>query len=155
MCICWWMNCVTLHWIFLSEDWRRFKPNSSTFQVSEPYISNGLINVLYVRQLILRNNSFELRRFIKPKHHLFVEPTLTFMTIPTPPIQSVLKQTKLSTFWKLTPDINCERWDCKFDIRASMHHNIIPNYRQQDATFLDLFMSTDALHVSGGSSGPS
>ena len=30
--------------------------------------------------------------------------------------------------------------------------NIIPNYNQQDATFLDLFISTDALHVSGGSS---
>jgi len=26
--------------------------------------------------------------------------------------------------------------------------NIIPNYNQQDATFLDLFISTDALHVS-------
>ena len=30
--------------------------------------------------------------------------------------------------------------------------NIFPNYNQQDATFLDLFISTDALHVSGGSS---
>ena len=30
--------------------------------------------------------------------------------------------------------------------------NIIPNYNQQDATFLDLFISTDDLHVSGGSS---
>jgi len=29
--------------------------------------------------------------------------------------------------------------------------NIIPNYNQQDAIFLD-FISTDALHVSGGSS---
>ena len=29
--------------------------------------------------------------------------------------------------------------------------NIFPNYNQQDATFLDLFISTDALHVSGGS----
>ena len=28
--------------------------------------------------------------------------------------------------------------------------NIILNYNQQDATFLDLFISTDALHVSGG-----
>jgi len=27
-----------------------------------------------------------------------------------------------------------------------------PNYNQQDATFLDLFTSKDALHVSGGSS---
>jgi len=33
----------------------------------------------------------------------------------------------------------------------SVHHNIIPNYSQQDATFLDLFISKDALHVSGGS----
>ena len=30
--------------------------------------------------------------------------------------------------------------------------NIIPNYNQQDATFLDLFISTDALHVSDRSS---
>jgi hypothetical protein len=29
---------------------------------------------------------------------------------------------------------------------------LIPNYNQQDAKFLDLFISTDALHVSGGSS---
>ena len=28
----------------------------------------------------------------------------------------------------------------------------IPNYSQQDGTFPDLFISTDALHVSGGSS---
>jgi hypothetical protein len=28
--------------------------------------------------------------------------------------------------------------------------NIVPNYNQQDATFLDLFISTDSLHVSGG-----
>ena len=28
---------------------------------------------------------------------------------------------------------------------------IIPNYNQQNATFLDLFISTDALQVSGGS----
>jgi len=32
----------------------------------------------------------------------------------------------------------------------SVHRNIIPNYSQQDATFLDLFIFTDALHVSGG-----
>ena len=29
---------------------------------------------------------------------------------------------------------------------------IIPNYNQQDATFLDLFLSTDPLHVPYGSS---
>ena len=35
----------------------------------------------------------------------------------------------------------------------SVHHNIIPNYSQQDAAFfLDLFISADAVHVSGGSS---
>jgi hypothetical protein len=38
------------------------------------------------------------------------------------------------------------------DIRISMHCNIIQSYSQLDATFLDLFISTDALHVSGGSS---
>jgi hypothetical protein len=30
--------------------------------------------------------------------------------------------------------------------------NIIPNYNQQDARLLDLFISTDNVHVSGGSS---
>jgi len=30
--------------------------------------------------------------------------------------------------------------------------HILPNYNQQDAAFLDLFISTDALRVSGGSS---
>ena len=29
---------------------------------------------------------------------------------------------------------------------------LIPNYSQQDATFLDLFIFADALHVSGSSS---
>jgi len=38
------------------------------------------------------------------------------------------------------------------DIHMSVQRNIIPNYSQQDATFLDLFICTDALHVSGGSS---
>jgi hypothetical protein len=28
----------------------------------------------------------------------------------------------------------------------------VPNYSQQDATFLDLFIFSDALHISGGSS---
>jgi len=40
----------------------------------------------------------------------------------------------------------------KYDILMSMHRNIIPNYSQQDATFLDLFIFTDDLHVSDGSS---
>jgi hypothetical protein len=40
----------------------------------------------------------------------------------------------------------------QFDIRMSVHRNKIPNYNQQDAMFLHLFISTDALHVSGGSS---
>jgi hypothetical protein len=39
-----------------------------------------------------------------------------------------------------------------FDIHMSVHHNIIPNYSQQDAMFLDLFISKDAVHVSGSSS---
>jgi len=30
--------------------------------------------------------------------------------------------------------------------------SVISSYSQQDATFLDLFISKDALHVSGGSS---
>jgi len=39
-----------------------------------------------------------------------------------------------------------------FDIHMSVHRNIIPNYIQQDATFIDLFIFTNALYVSGGSS---
>jgi hypothetical protein len=33
-----------------------------------------------------------------------------------------------------------------------LYRNIIPNYSQQDATFVDLLVFTDALNVSGGSS---
>jgi len=40
----------------------------------------------------------------------------------------------------------------RFDIHMSVYRNTIPNYSEQDATFLDLFIFTDALHVSGGSS---
>ena len=39
-----------------------------------------------------------------------------------------------------------------FDIYMSVHRNIIPNYSQHDATFLDLSIITNVLHVSGGSS---
>jgi len=38
-----------------------------------------------------------------------------------------------------------------FYLHMSVHRNIIPNYSQQDATFLE-FIFTDVLHVSGGSS---
>ena len=31
-------------------------------------------------------------------------------------------------------------------------NDLLPNYNQQDGTFINLFISTDALHVSGGSS---
>ena len=34
----------------------------------------------------------------------------------------------------------------------SVQQKLISNYSQQDATFLDLFISKDGLHVSGGSS---
>jgi len=40
----------------------------------------------------------------------------------------------------------------RFDIHTSVHHNITPNFSQQDATFLNLFITTDTLHVSGSSS---
>jgi len=48
--------------------------------------------------------------------------------------------------------------DCKipeYTVYSSIYSNIqyIPNYSQQDATFLCLFIFTNALHVSGGSSG--
>jgi hypothetical protein len=36
-----------------------------------------------------------------------------------------------------------------FDIHMSVHYNIIPNYSQQNTTFLDLLF-LDALNVSGG-----
>ena len=39
-----------------------------------------------------------------------------------------------------------------FDIHMSIHRNTIPNYNEQDATFLALSISIDALHVSRGSS---
>ena len=39
-----------------------------------------------------------------------------------------------------------------FDIHMLVHRNVTPNYSQQDKTFLGLFIYTDALHVSGGSS---
>jgi len=41
----------------------------------------------------------------------------------------------------------------EFDIHMSVHRNIITNYSQQDATFLDSFIFANALHVSCGSSG--
>jgi len=31
----------------------------------------------------------------------------------------------------------------------SVHRNIISNYSQQEATLLDVFIFTDAIHVSG------
>jgi hypothetical protein len=37
-------------------------------------------------------------------------------------------------------------------ITPNFKMNIFPNDNKQDAAFLDLFISTDALHVSGGSS---
>jgi len=36
------------------------------------------------------------------------------------------------------------------DIHMCVHRNKIPIYSQQDATFPNLFIFTDALHVSGG-----
>ena len=39
-----------------------------------------------------------------------------------------------------------------FDIHMSVHLNVVPNYKQQDATLHNVFISTDALHVSDGSS---
>jgi len=44
-----------------------------------------------------------------------------------------------------------ETWP-EFDIHMSVQRSIIPNYGQQDATFLDLFIFTGALLVSGSSS---
>jgi hypothetical protein len=39
--------------------------------------------------------------------------------------------------------------DFKYNIHMSVQRNIITNYSQQDATFLE-FISKDALHISGG-----
>ena len=49
----------------------------------------------------------------------------------------------LSTFGELTRGM---------DESHVTYFKAIPNYNQQDAMFLDLFISTDALHVSSGSS---
>jgi len=45
-----------------------------------------------------------------------------------------------------------EKYSKTFDIHMSVHHNtcIIANYSQQDATFLNLFIFTNVLNVSGG-----
>jgi hypothetical protein len=44
------------------------------------------------------------------------------------------------------------RWTVTSGGYTEVFFLIILNYNQQDATFLDLFISTNALHVSGGSS---
>jgi hypothetical protein len=41
--------------------------------------------------------------------------------------------------------------DVNFTFKCPCITNIFPSYNQQNATFLDLFISTDAPHVSGGS----
>jgi len=38
------------------------------------------------------------------------------------------------------------------ELKLNYPQILIPNYNQQDATFLDLFIFTDALHISDGSS---
>ena len=38
----------------------------------------------------------------------------------------------------------------KYNYFISNSYQLIPNYNQRDAAFLDLFISTDALHVSDG-----
>jgi hypothetical protein len=50
--------------------------------------------------------------------------------------------------WTDTPFLNF----ASVCIRNTFFLHLIPNYSQQDATFLDLFIFTDAVHVSGGSS---
>ena len=58
--------------------------------------------------------------------------------------------------WKcvflLAPIFGPQEKGLNVDIHMSVHRNVITNYSQQEATFLDLFIFTDALHVSGGSS---
>ena len=39
-----------------------------------------------------------------------------------------------------------------FDIHVFARRKRIPNYNQQDATFLGLFISTEAVNISDGSS---
>jgi hypothetical protein len=38
----------------------------------------------------------------------------------------------------------------EIDNYMSVHRNIITNYSQKDAKFIDLFIFTDAVHLSGG-----
>jgi len=54
----------------------------------------------------------------------------------------------IMTCWPLSY-IFCISSLFQFDIHMSINRNVIPNYSQQDATFLE-FISTDAVHVSGG-----
>jgi len=47
---------------------------------------------------------------------------------------------------------NKEKKKEESDIHMPVHRNIVPNYSQHDATFLDFFIFADILKVSGGSS---
>jgi len=66
-------------------------------------------------------------------------------------IQAVLQAGGGPTaYWER--NVNLSQLFPLFRIHMSLHRNITPNYSQQDVTFLGLFIFTDALHVSGGSS---
>ena len=64
------------------------------------------------------------------------------------------KKTNISKFLTVAfvrPSIIKQQFVVIPTIRQTDIHTI-PSYSQRDTTFLDLFISTDALHVSGGSS---
>jgi hypothetical protein len=65
---------------------------------------------------------------------------------PPPPLIN-LDQSNLVTI--LIPRFSKGRFSIIFYVHISVHRNIIPNYSQQDTKFLDLFIFTDAVRVSG------
>ena len=51
-------------------------------------------------------------------------------------------------FVLLAGSLTAKRWSVSCKVT---YLEAFPSYKQQDATFLDLFISTDAVHVSDGS----
>ena len=66
-----------------------------------------------------------------------VQGLMCFILLPLMRCAKFIKKTN-NVFW------------CIDVIFYIMMTDIIPNYNQQDATFLDLFISIDAVHISGG-----
>jgi len=98
--------------------------------------------------------------------YLFLRTLYMFQAVPPPIIRNkqLYKQKNINLVLRLVVHILTTRL---YWLSVSVYHSIIPNYSQQnlcmffhtipnysqqDATFLELFISKDAVHVSGGSS---